>query len=157
MISKNPKPERRALIESLRALGPRLASSMAFLHHAIADAEGIHVTDLRCIEILLTAPLTAGEIAERTGLTTGAVTRLIDRLEKSGFVQRERKSGDRRQVHVKIVPDRIAQLAPRYDGIEQIWEDLIHQRNDAQLAIVRDFIEALDSRLQAETCRVRES
>ena len=59
-------------------------------HQAIADRLGLNVTDHKCIDLLLMkGPLTAGELAGMTGLTTGAITAVIDRLEKAGFVRRE--------------------------------------------------------------------
>jgi DNA-binding MarR family transcriptional regulator len=83
--------------------------SAEVLHgHATAEAAGLNATDFFCLNLLsLSGPLTAGQLAQQTRLTTGATTRMIDRLERGGFVRRGRDSPDRRQVIVEVCrPDR---------------------------------------------------
>lgn len=76
------------------------ANSVMF-SQAIADRVGIHSTDSECLDfLLLNGPATAGQLSELTGLTTGAVTAVIDRLERAGFVRREQGKEDRRKVIV---------------------------------------------------------
>ena len=66
---------------------------------------GINRTDLRCLNIVENeGPLNAGRLAELSGLTTAAVTAVLDRLERAGYARRVRDSGDRRQVLVEITP-----------------------------------------------------
>jgi DNA-binding MarR family transcriptional regulator len=73
---------------------------------AVADALGINRTDMRCLDIVqLEGPVTAGRLAELTGLTTGAITTVIDRLEKAGFARRVRDPHDRRRVLVEMSPE----------------------------------------------------
>ena len=63
-------------------------------------------TDMRCLDLIgRLGPMTAGRLAEESGLTTGAVTFILDRLEQSGMVTRRRDTEDRRRVWVEIVPD----------------------------------------------------
>jgi DNA-binding MarR family transcriptional regulator len=65
----------------------------------VAERLGLHTTDHKCLGIAQEAgPITAGELANRTGLTTGAITGVIDRLEKRGFVRREACEGPKRRV-----------------------------------------------------------
>ena len=72
---------------------------------ASAEAAGLNTTDWHALSVLgLAGRLTAGELAERTGLTTGATTRLIDRLERAGHVRRVVDPADRRRVNVEPVP-----------------------------------------------------
>src|SRR5262249_43014336 len=67
----------------------QLSAATIMFHQAVADRLGMNVTDHKCADILeRNGPMTAGELAERTGLTTGAITGVIDRLEKAGFVRR---------------------------------------------------------------------
>ncbi|NUP67561.1 MAG: MarR family transcriptional regulator [Nonomuraea sp.] len=100
---------------------------------AAAEAAGLNTTDYYALNLLdLSGPLTSGELAVRTGLTTGATTRLIDRLEKGGFVRRAPDPGDRRKVIVEAVaaPEglddvllgtrrRLAELFEGYSGSER--------------------------------------
>ena len=79
-------------------------STMTMLSHArVADKLGISVSDHKCLHLILRSakPLSAGQIAELSGLTTGAVTGVLDRLEQAGYVQRVRDPGDRRKVIVE--------------------------------------------------------
>src|SRR5580704_7571392 len=63
-------------------------------------------TDMRCLDLIgRLGPMTAGRLAEESGLTTGAVTFILDRLEEAGMVSRRRDTEDRRRVWVEIVPE----------------------------------------------------
>ena len=83
--------KRSELLAALKDQFRQLATATVLFNQAIADRLGMHLTDHKCADILTgTGPITAGELAERTGLTSGAITGVIDRLEKAGFVQRAR-------------------------------------------------------------------
>src|SRR5512138_3089279 len=101
---------KRAGQDSKQALAKRLmlalrrSSAAGVLHsQAIARRVGINSSDLECLDlILMKGPSTAGEIARHTGLTSGAVTGLIDRLERQGLVERAADPDDRRKVLVRV-------------------------------------------------------
>src|SRR5205814_3937632 len=78
----------------------------------------------------------AGEIGERTGLTTGAVTRMVDRLERAGYVRREPDPTDRRRVIVSPVAERMATIAPMYAGMAQAWAGAMSGYDADQLAVI---------------------
>ena len=83
----------------------RNGSIMQLLGQMSAERIGINVTDLNCLNIVaLTGPMTAGELARATGLTTASITGVLDRLEDGGFVRRERDPKDRRRVIVTLNP-----------------------------------------------------
>ena len=74
--------------------------------HAVADALGVNRTDMRCMDMLeREGPLPAGRLAEAAGLTSGAMTTALDRLERAGFVRRVRDREDRRRVLVELTPE----------------------------------------------------
>ena len=78
------KPDRSALLGRLWDLGRRMSTQTVFLHEAIAQTVGLNATDTKCIDLVLRAPkgvLTAGQIAELSGLSSGAVTHILNRLE----------------------------------------------------------------------------
>ncbi|GAB4582500.1 MarR family winged helix-turn-helix transcriptional regulator [Nocardia sp. IFM 10818] len=101
---------------ALTLAAQRTATDAVMLHQAMADRLGLHVTDLRCLNMLrLEGPATAGELAQRTGLTTGAITRMIDRLLKAGFVRRDNDAQDRRRIIITAVAERIDEIAPHYE------------------------------------------
>ena len=73
---------------------------------AVADAIGINRTDLRCLDVIQREwPVAAGRLAEQTGLTTGAITTVLDRLERAGYARRVRDPSDRRRVLVEVTPE----------------------------------------------------
>src|SRR6478609_1163279 len=83
----------------------RNGSIMQLLGQVSAERIGINATDLNCLNIVaVTGPMTAGELARATGLTTASITGVLDRLEEGGFVRRERDPKDRRRVNVKLNP-----------------------------------------------------
>jgi DNA-binding MarR family transcriptional regulator len=98
-------------------------------------------TDMRCLDLIgRLGPMTAGRLAEEIGLTTGAVTFILDRLEEAGMVTRRRDTEDRRRVWVEIVPE----ARQRLEGLQRpVAEEMrqVAQRFKAdELAIVRDFM-----------------
>src|SRR5262245_29900394 len=94
--------ERAEVLATLPAEFRQLSVATIMFHQAIADRLGMNVTDHKCADLLeRNGPMTAGELAEQTGLTTGAITGVIDRLEQAGFVRRAPDPGDRRRVIVE--------------------------------------------------------
>jgi DNA-binding MarR family transcriptional regulator len=111
-------------------------------------------TDMRCLDLIgRRGPLTAGHLAEESGLTTGAVTFILDRLEEAGMVTRRRDTEDRRRVWVEIVPA----ARQRLDGLQQpVAEEMrqVAQRFKAdELAIVRDFMRQAKEVFQRQVAR----
>jgi DNA-binding MarR family transcriptional regulator len=87
-------------------------------HEVVAGSLGLSPTDLLCLEIAASEPeMTPTRLAELSGLTSGAVTGVLDRLERSGFVRREPDATDRRRLLVRIDPQRLAELEERYGPI----------------------------------------
>ncbi|NUS42626.1 MAG: MarR family transcriptional regulator [Mycobacteriaceae bacterium] len=130
---------REELLARVQDGARRNGTDGVLMHQAIADRVGLHVTDLRCLNMLWAGSLTPGEIAERTGLTTGAVTRMIDRLLKAGFVRREHDPVDRRRVIVTAVAERFAEIAPPYEKIAAAWADAVADYTDEQLELIDDL------------------
>jgi DNA-binding MarR family transcriptional regulator len=125
-------------------------------HQAVADRVGLHVTDLRCLNLLANAgPLTAGELGQQLGLgTTGAVTRMVDRLEGAGYVRRQVDPRDRRRVIIQPVGERLATIAPHYQGMAAAWNDLLAAYSDQQLDLFLDLFDRLHQMSQHELARL---
>src|SRR4051812_39465439 len=97
-------PERKELEQAVIEASRESSTTAIFFHSAIAEQIGIGATEEKTLFILSGAgPLTAGEIAQKTGLTTASVTSLIDRLENKGFVRRLHDTKDRRRIIVEPV------------------------------------------------------
>ena len=98
-------------------------------------------SDMRCLELIARdGPLTAGRLAEESGLTTGAVTFILDRLEAAGMVRRRRDTEDRRRVWVEIVPEAQERLAGLQQPIAEEMRQVAQHFKADELAMVRDFM-----------------
>jgi DNA-binding MarR family transcriptional regulator len=113
-----------------------------FFHAAIAEQVGLGATDEKALFLLRgMGALTAGEIAQHTGLTTASVTNLIDRLERKGFVQRVRDLNDRRRVIVQPNMARLAELDQVFSQAVGTFDQVLESYDDAQLATIADFLD----------------
>jgi len=112
-----------------------------------ADRLGLGVTDFDALLLLDTSgPLAAGRIAEALAITTGAVTGLIDRLERAGFVQRTRHETDRRQVLIELAPGRRAELDAHWKEREQFVTEALGDADDAAVAGAIELLGAIAER-----------
>jgi DNA-binding MarR family transcriptional regulator len=79
-----------------------MSTETIMFHQNVADALGLHITDHKCLDLIRQyGAMPAGRLAELTGLTTGAITGIIDRLEKAGYVRRANDPKDRRRTIVE--------------------------------------------------------
>lgn len=119
----------------------RRSSAQGVLYgQTVANVAGIANSDLECMDILyLEGRITAGRLAAITGLTTGAITGVVDRLEKAGLVRRERDDKDRRKVFIAVVPEAIAKLAKFYVPMQQAMEKVCSGYSDEELHLLLRF------------------
>lgn len=137
----------------------RLTERTALFQEAAAERLGINLTDLRCFALTYAEPgITASRLAELSGLTTGAITGVLDRLERARFVRREADPTDRRRTLVRALSDRAQEIIAVYDPIESavaaIRGDLdAHQRAGLDTFISRaaDAFEDATARMRAST------
>jgi DNA-binding MarR family transcriptional regulator len=131
----------------------------AGLHQeAIADSLGLNVTDLRCIGIVWAEPgLTPGRLAEATGLTTGAVTGVLDRLERAGWITRALDPDDRRRTLIHVAYDRGPEAGAAYDPLEQAVAVIESGLGPDATAIVVDALRRIDAAIDQDTARLRAS
>lgn len=119
-----------------------LAGALGRLNDLIAQQLGIAQTDLLCLHLLNRAgPCTAGALSARLGRTTGAVTHMIDRLEKAGYVRRKADPQDRRRVLVEAAPPGLARIAAFYEGIDARSRRLLAAFSNQQLSAIRAFLQ----------------
>jgi len=136
-------PDRARLIAELTHQARVRTSWTILLHHAIASRSGINVTDMQCINLLqLRGPMTPGRLAEAMFLTTGgAITAVIDRLEKAGMVRRRRDEHDRRRVIVEAVEGgATGELSARFKPVAELYGTLLEGYSDEQLAVILDYL-----------------
>ncbi|WP_334446449.1 MarR family winged helix-turn-helix transcriptional regulator [Bradyrhizobium sp. AZCC 1610] len=106
----------------------------------VANTVGISGSDLECLDFLnLEGRVTAGRLAEVTGLTTGAITGVVDRLEKAGLVRRERDPDDRRKVFIATVPENVVRVGRFYENMQRGMVKLWETYSDAELRLLLEF------------------
>ena len=108
---------------------------------AVGDALGINRTDMRCLDILeREGAMPAGRLAEAAGLTSGAMTTALDRLERAGFTRRVPDRGDRRRVLVEVTPE-VVEATARFYGEHMAMGAAVYDRyTAAELRLLLDFV-----------------
>lgn len=137
--------QRRELIKKVgMELGRELGTVSIFFHQAIASKLGLNVTDTRCFELMsryVGESLTAGDLARATGLTTGAVTGILDRLENARLVQRYRNVTDRRKVFVRPRPEALRRFGRFYEGLAGAMLKLASSYTTKELEVICNYME----------------
>jgi DNA-binding MarR family transcriptional regulator len=141
MASKKTSQEGKQALADRLMLAMRRSSAAGVLHsQAIARRVGVNSSDLECLDlILMKGPSTAGEIARHTGLTSGAVTGLIDRLERLGLVERAADPGDRRKVLVRVREAGIAPIAAYFAPMEKAMQAMLAGYSKDELRLLIEF------------------
>ena len=131
---------RAALLRELEEAMRRSSAQGVLFGQTVANVAGISGSDLECLDFLnLEGRVTAGRLAEVTGLTTGAITGVVDRLEKAGFVRRERDETDRRKVFIVTMPENVAKIGRYYVPMQQSMQKLWNTYSDAELQLLLRF------------------
>lgn len=141
-MARSKKESVAGLIERYRSVTNR---DVAFDALA-AQRLGVGATDLHCLNIIESrSGLTAGELAIESGLTTGAVTGVVDRLQKGGLARRVKDEHDRRKVLVEVTPRFREQAGEVWGPVAADWVSTLARRFTAgELETIARFLEALD-------------
>ena len=133
---KNRKELMVALEQALR----EVSGTGVLFSQAAAERLGLNSTDLECLGLITSEPATAGELAQATGLTTGAITGVIDRLERAGYARREHDRADRRKVRVRALPAALQKAAPIFEPMRRASAEVLARYSDGELALILDFL-----------------
>lgn len=144
--------ERMNLIEAVNEATRQQSTWTVIFHAAVAQEIGLNITDHKCLDILLhQGPITAGKLAELTGLTTGAVTGVIDRLENAGYMRRERDPNDRRRVILQPLLDKAGEvMGPVFGHFQERFIPTLEKYDDETLRQVLEFVNESTRFMQAE-------
>lgn len=151
-------PERARTVEELRAAMQRSTMYTVLLHHATAAKAGLNVTDAQCINALvLDGPQTPGHLAQLMGITTGgAITAVIDRLERAGYVKRSRDPEDRRRVIVEPVPEKVAVFGSYFDPIARAFGERLARLGDDELRLLLEWIKGNNGVMPSVISEIRD-
>lgn len=132
---------RAALLQDLEHAVRRSSALGVIFGQTVANRVGMSSSDLEGLDFLnIEQRMTAGRLAELTGLTTGAITGMVDRLEKAGFVRRERDDSDRRKVFIAIVPESIAKVGRYYEPLQKAVQRDWESYTDTELKLLLRFM-----------------
>jgi DNA-binding MarR family transcriptional regulator len=149
---------REELIEGIADRFREMSTETIMLHQAVADRLGLHITDHKCLDFIYRhGAMTAGRLAELSGLTTGAVTGIIDRLEAAGYVQRADDPKDRRKTIVQ--PTRNKRLEKKIEVIflplRARMHKLLSTYSDEQFTFLLDATSELIRQTHEESMKLR--
>jgi DNA-binding MarR family transcriptional regulator len=139
-----PTPSRRnsraALAQELENAMRKSSAQGTIFSQVVADRAGISNSDMECIDFLnVEGRMTAGRLAELTGLTTGAITGVVDRMEKAGLVRRERDIDDRRKVFIVPATERVTEIGRFYEPLQRAMASLVDTYSDAEVKLLLRF------------------
>ncbi|WP_157963796.1 MarR family winged helix-turn-helix transcriptional regulator [Actinocorallia populi] len=133
--------ERRRLIRLMR----RLNSELDQLGHVFAKKHALHPTNVRAIFLIMESglagtPITPGDLARRLGLTTAAVSSLLDRLEQADHLVRRPVPGDRRRVHLEVAPEAMTLAAGFFHPLNARLTAAMEDYSPQDMAAIERFL-----------------
>lgn len=156
-VSRQSASGRAAIFLDLQKAIRKLSAQSVLFSNAVSSRLAINSSDLECLDIVnLSGAATAGQLATITGLTTGAVTGVIDRLEKAGFVRRRRDPNDRRRVIIEALPDAEREIGPMFASLSQAAMKLWSTFSDRDLVLILDFVSKSYPVMVQETAKLRD-
>ena len=140
-MTESSQPDRSRAVEDLMVGLRRVTGISVLVSQAMAERLGINATDLECVDfLLLRGPQTAGAIAEHSGLTTGAVTGIIDRLQRAKLARRARDRTDRRKVRVAATQDADARVKRIAAPVKAAMASVLKDYSEEDLRLLLDFV-----------------
>lgn len=134
-------PSRRRLALQVFAALRDASTQLTRLNHSVGGRLDLRDPDFRCLDVLdRSGPLSPGALARRAGLHPATMTGVLDRLERGGWVVRERSADDRRSVVVRARPERAGEVYGLYSGMNTAMNDLCLTYTDDQLEAIADFL-----------------
>jgi MarR family transcriptional regulator, organic hydroperoxide resistance regulator len=157
MINVSNGDKRKEMISQLYTLGQVESTETALFHQTAAAKSGLRITEMKTIStLLLEGSKTAGQLAKRLYLTTGAVTNVIDRLERRNFVRRIPDAEDRRKVIVTLNHDKICELDTMYVSMGRAFEKLLNTYSTDELEFLVQFYRASIEITKSEIAKLSE-
>jgi DNA-binding MarR family transcriptional regulator len=133
--------KREELVEALVDMGRQYSTTTVLFHTVLAEVLGLNPSDHKIVDVLTQRGLlTAGQLAEITGLTTGSMTAALDRLEKAQFIKRVNDPNDRRKVLLEVLPNRFPELGELFTPMLKAQDELFARYSESDLALILEYI-----------------
>ncbi len=134
----------------------RLTERAALFQEAAAERLGLNPTDLRCLALAAAEPgMTASRLAELSGLSSGAITGVLDRLERATLARREADPADRRRILVRPLLDRMAEIDAVYEPLDEAMARVLDRYEPPERSAIGAFIEQAIAVFEDQTARLR--
>jgi DNA-binding MarR family transcriptional regulator len=138
---RGPARERRRLTVAIKELLRDLSIQLSLLNHHVSSRVEIRDVDLDCLDLIARhGPLSPSALARRAGLHPATMTGVLDRLERGGWVARDRAPDDRRGVVVRVLRDRAAEIVGLYAGMNTSMNQVCAGYGEAELRVIADFL-----------------
>jgi DNA-binding MarR family transcriptional regulator len=132
---------RRRLSAAIKEALRELSIQLSLLNHHVGARVELKDVDLDCLDLISrTGPLSPSALARRAGLHPATMTGIIDRLERGGWVARDRGTSDRRAVLIRALRDRNSELLHLYSGMNTSVDQICAEYSDAELRLLTDFL-----------------
>jgi DNA-binding MarR family transcriptional regulator len=135
--------KREEIIQAVIEKRREMSTETIMFHQAVADILGLHITDHKCLDLIHHyGAMPAGRLAELTGLTTGAVTGIIDRLEEAGYVRRTDDPKDRRRIIVEPTKNKKweRKIEAIFIPLHERMHKLLSSYSESELAFLLDVL-----------------
>jgi DNA-binding MarR family transcriptional regulator len=133
---------RQQLASEVRARLRELRVQLSLLNNRVRSQVDLKDVDLDCFDIIDSdGPISPSALARRTGLHPATITGILDRLERGGWIARERDPADRRAVLVRTVRENYGDLMKLYSGMAREMNQLLGGYSDKELAVIADFLQ----------------
>jgi DNA-binding MarR family transcriptional regulator len=144
MAGRAPARQRRRLTAAIKDSMRDLGNQLTLLNHHVGSRLEIKDVDFDCLEVINRhGPLSPSALARRAGLHPATMTGVLDRLERGGWITRDREpqAPDRRSVTVRATRDRVGEVFHLYAGMNASMDEICDRYNDAQLEVLADFLQ----------------
>lgn len=140
---------------ALKAALRDLRVELALLNHQIGGRLALKDIDLDCLDVLAqNGPLTPSALARQVGLHPATLTGILDRLERGGWIARDRAATDRRSVTLRVLPDRNREVFGLYSGMNQAMDEVCATYTEAELDLITDFLQRTAEAGRASTAKL---
>lgn len=159
-VSSDDARRRRRLATEIKDSLRVLSNQLSLLNHQVGAQLALKDVDLDCLDLITRdGPLTPSTLARRTGLHPATMTGILDRLQRGGWITRERdpEAADRRAVMIRALRDRSAEVFHAYSGMNSSMDAVLAEYSAADLEVLVDFLQRTTAAGQTATSELAEA